>query len=125
MKSDEPALSDEKEERLTDDSPMKENCSNNILAISPTGTFIVTKIYCTSQNFKKFIAKIVDGPDKVKYTKSSLKVKDGFTFSKIEELASILHDEIVCVLPMPKPVTFTARLSGIFKLLCKAFNNVV
>ena len=43
---------------------MKENCSNTILAILPTGTFVVAKIYCTSQNFKKFIARIVDGPDK-------------------------------------------------------------
>ena len=115
----EPELSDEKEERLTDDSPMKENSSSNILAISPTGLFVVANIYCTSQNFKKFIAQIVDGPDEendyeVKYTKRSLKVKDGFIFHKIEELASISHDGIVCVLPMPKPVVYTARLSGNF-----------
>ena len=56
LESHEPELSDEEDERLTDDSPMKENCSNNILAILPTGIFVVAKIYCTLQNFKKFIA---------------------------------------------------------------------
>ena len=44
MESDEPVLSDEEEERLTNDSPMKENCSNNILVILPTGIFVVAKI---------------------------------------------------------------------------------
>ena len=63
LESDEPELSDEKEERLTDGSAMKKNCSNNTPAILPTGTFVVAKIYCTLQNFKKFIAQIVDGPD--------------------------------------------------------------
>ena len=100
MGSDEPELSDEEEERLTEDNPMKENCSYNIPAILSTGTFVVVKIYCTLQNFKKFIAQIVDGPDeendyKVKFMKRSLKVKDGFIFPEIEELASILHDDIV------------------------------
>ena len=109
---------------------MKENCNSNIPAILPTGTFVVAKIYSASQNFKKFIARIVDGPDKendyeVKFLKRSLKVKDGFIFPEIKELASISHDDIVCVLPMPKPVAHTARLSGIFKFLCEVINNVV
>ena len=52
LESHEQKLSDEEEERPTDDSPMKENCSNNIPAILSTGTFVVAKIYCTSQNFK-------------------------------------------------------------------------
>ena len=56
----------------------------------------------------------------VKFIKSLLKLKDRFIFPEIEELASILHDDIVCVLPMPKPVAHTARLSGIFKFLCEA-----
>ena len=85
MESDEPELSDEEEKRLIDGSPMKENCSNNIPAILPTEKFLVAKIYCTLQNFKKFIAQIVDGPDEendheVKFMKRSLKVKDGFIF---------------------------------------------
>ena len=127
--SDQPESSDEEEERLTDNSPMKRNCSNNILAILPTGTFVVAKIYCTSQNFKKFIAQIVDGPNKendyeVKFMKRSLKVKDGFIFPKIE-LASISHDDIICVLPIAKPVAHTTRLSGIFKFLCEVINNEV
>ena len=47
LESDEPEFSDEEEERLTDDSLMKENCSNNVPAIFSTGTFVVAKIYCT------------------------------------------------------------------------------
>ena len=83
-------------------------------------------MYSTSQNLKKFIAQIVEENDyEVKFMKRSLKVKDGFIFTEIEELASISHNDIVCVLAMPKPVAHTARLSGIFKFLCEAINNVV
>ena len=87
LESDELELSDEEEERITDDSPMKENRSNNILAILPTGTFVAAKIYCALQNFKKFIAQIVDGPDEendyeLKFMKRSLKVKNGFISQK-------------------------------------------
>ena len=41
------------------------------------------------------------------------------------ELASVSHDDIVCVLLMPKPVAHKARLSGIFKFLCESINNLV
>ena len=51
--------SDEEEERLTHDSPMKENCSNNIRAILPTGSFVVAEIYCTSQNLKNLLIKLL------------------------------------------------------------------
>ena len=93
----------------------------------PPETFVVAKIYCTLQNFKKFIAQIVDGPDEendqeAKFMKRSLNRR---WVPEIEELALILHDDIVCVLPMPKPVAHTARLPGIFKYLCEAINNVV
>ena len=129
MESDKPESSDDEEERLMDDSSMKENCSNHILEILPTGTFVVAKIYCTSQNFKKFIAQIVDGPDEendyeAKFIKRLLKVKNGFIFFEIEELPRFRTTTIVCVLPMPKPVAHTARMSGVFKFLYKAINNV-
>ena len=31
-------------------------------------------------------------------------MKDGFIFPKVEELTSISHNDIVCVLPLPQPV---------------------
>ena len=52
-------------------------------------------------------------------------MKNGFIFPEVEEPASIAHDLIIYVLPLPQPVARTARLSGIFIFLFKATNCVM
>ena len=113
LESDELELSDE--ELLADGGMIEQNSSNNISAMVQAGTFAVAKVYWTSKNFKNFIAKIIDGPDEdndyeVKFLKRLLKVKDGFMFPEVEELALVSQDDIVCVLPVPQPIAKTTRL---------------
>ena len=58
LESDEPKLLDE--ELLADGGMIKQNSSNNIPAMVQAGTFVVVaKVYCTSKNFKSFIAQIL------------------------------------------------------------------
>ena len=90
------------EELLADGGMIEENSSNNIPAMAQAVTFVVAKVSCTPKIFKNFIAQIIDGPDedndyKVKSLKRSSKIIDGFIFPKVEELALISHDGIVCV----------------------------
>ena len=129
LESDELELSDEEEERLTDGSPMKENRSNNIPAILPTEIFFVAKIYCTLQNFKKFIAQIVDSLNKendyeVKFMKRSFKVKNGFILPKIEELVSISYDDVVCVWQCQNQLPTQPDCQGLLSFY-ETINNVV
>ena len=43
------------------------------------------------------------------------KVKNGFIFQEIDNIASVSYNDIACVLFNPSPVAQTARLSNIFK----------
>ena len=93
---------------------IEESSSNNIPAMVQAGTFVVAKVYCTPKNFKNFIAQIIDGPDedndyKAKLLRRSWKIIDGFIFPKVEEVALISHDDIVCVWSLPQLVAHTAR----------------
>ena len=43
------------------------------------------------------------------------KIKNGFIFPEIDDIASVSYNDISCVLFNPSPVAQTARLSNIFK----------
>ena len=45
------------------------------------------------------------------------KVKIGYIFPEIDDIASVSYNNIACVLSNPSPVAQTARLSNIFKFL--------
>ena len=84
------------------------------------GNFVVAKVYSCANFSKNFIAKVVTGLDadndyEVKFMKMSNKVKKGFIFSEIDDVASVSYNDIACVLSNPSPVAQTARLSNIFK----------
>ena len=82
---------------------------------------MVAKVYsCANLKKKNFIAKVVTGLDadndyEVKFIKMSNKVKNGFIFPEIDDVASVSYNDIACVLSNPSPVVQTARLSNIFK----------
>ena len=67
------------------------------------GNFAIAKVY--SFDFSKnFITKVVIGPDadndyEVKFMKLSNKVKNGFIFTKIDNIAFLSYNDITCVLP--------------------------
>ena len=84
------------------------------------GNFAVAKVYSCANFSKHFIAKVVTGPDidndyEVKFMKLSNKVKNGFIFPEIDDIASVSYNDIACVLSNPSPVAQNARLSNIFK----------
>ena len=47
--------------------------------------------------------------------KLSNKVKNGYIFPEIDDIASVSYNNITCVLSNPSSVAQTARLSNIFK----------
>ena len=49
----------------------------------------------------------------IKFLQSSRKLKNGFIFSEIEDIASISENDIVRVLPQTKPAAQTKRLSSV------------
>ena len=84
------------------------------------GNFVVAKVYSCANSSKNFIAEVVTGPDaennyEVKFMKLSNKVKKGFIFPEINDIASVSYNDVACVLSNPSPVAQTARLSNIFK----------
>ena len=72
---------------------------------------------------KKFIGKLVSGPDKDKDFEISFlerskkkKKKNEFVFPEMEDLASISKKDIEKILPPPHVAAQTKRLCGVMKL---------
>ena len=77
---------------------------------------------CTLQlkNCKKFIGKLVSGPDEdedfeISFLERSRKIKNGFVFPEMEDLASIGKKDIEKILPPPHAAAQTKRLCGVMK----------
>lgn len=84
------------------------------------GCFAIVKVYSSDGKFKKFVGLLQNGPDddgdfKVKFMKRSNKIKNGFVFPEIEDLASAKKEEIVFILPKPTAVASTKSLSGVLR----------
>ena len=78
------------------------------------------KVFTEGNRHKHHTALIIEGPGddcdlEVKYMKHFQKITGGFLFPEIDDLASIKGDDIVRILPAPKPCAATKRLSGILK----------
>ena len=108
----------------SDDDSVDLNCSDDEMvaaSIPPTldvGTFVVVKVYTSKTSSKIFIGQLTKKIDedrcyKLKFSKHSCKVKNGFIFPEQEDLASFSHDDVICVLSQPLPVAQTSRLSSI------------
>ena len=70
--------------------------------------------------YRNFVSQFIRGRDvdkdyEVKFLKRSLKIKNGFLFPETEDLASVSHNDLVCILKPPSPVATTSRLSHVFK----------
>ena len=64
------------------------------LVILKCGDFVIANVHTAAGNCKKFIGKLVSGPDeeedfKISFLERSRKIKNGFVFPEMEDLASI------------------------------------
>ena len=108
------------DESSDSDIKAEDSSANNIPPVVSVDSFVIVKVYSKPLIYKSFEAQIICGPDKdndyeVKFLKMSCKVKSGFIFSDIDDLASTFYGDFVCVLPTPAPIGQTARLANIFR----------
>ena len=82
--------------------------------------FAVSKVYSNANKYRNFVDQSIRRPDadndyEVKFLKRLPKIKNGFLFPETEDLASVNHNDLVCILEPPSPVATTSRLSHVFK----------
>ena len=87
------------------------------------GEFALVKVFSAEEKHKNFIGKISNGPDEdgdyeVNFMKQSEKIKHGFQLPEKVDIASVLLNDIVKLLPKPTSVATTKRLCGVFKFAC-------
>ena len=92
---------------------------NPSLFFSKQGDFVVGDVHTVGGKTKKFVGKLLSGPDEeedfeISFLQRSNKIKNGFVFPEQEDLASISKQDIDKILPLPRPVAQTKRLCGIF-----------
>ena len=90
------------------------------LVILKCGDFVIANVHTAAGNCKKFIGKLVSGPDEdedfeISFLERSKKIKNGFVFPKMEDLASIGKKDIEKILPPPHAAAQTKRLCGVMK----------
>ena len=64
------------------------------LVIFTCGDFVIANVHTAAEKCKKFIGKLVSGPDEdedfeISFLERSIKIKNEFVFSEMEDLASI------------------------------------
>lgn len=99
---------------LNDNSPTEQ------WAIPKPGDFVVGKVHSFGGSGKLYVGKILSGPDEdndydISYLERSRKIKCGFIFPEVQDMASISEADIIKVLPPPEPLAQTKRLRGVFK----------
>ena len=90
------------------------------LVIPKCGDFVIANVHTAAENCKKFIGKLVSGPDEdedfeISFLERSRKIKNGFVFPEMEDLASIGKKDIEKILPPPHAAAQTKRLCGVMK----------
>ena len=111
---------DEEDFSTTSDEETDNEMTNSCPPIVPLKTFVIAKVYSNAKKSRNFIAQNISGPNvdhdyEGKFLKKSSKIKNGFVFPEKDDLASVNHDDLICVLDPPSPVASTPRLSQIFK----------
>ena len=86
------------------------------LVILKCGDFVIANVHTAAEKCKKFIGKLVSGPDKnedfeISFLERSRKIKNRFVFPEIEDLASIGKKDM----PPPHAAAQTKRLYGVMK----------
>ena len=76
------------------------------LVIFKCGDFVIANVHTAAGKCKKFIRKLVSGPDEnedfeISFLERSKKIRNGFVFSEMEDLASIGRKDIEKNLPPP------------------------
>ena len=84
------------------------------------GDFVIANVHTGAGKCKKFIGKLVSGPDEnenfeISFLERSRKIKNGFVFPEMEDLASIGKKDIEKILPPPLAAAQTKRLCGMMK----------
>ena len=90
------------------------------LVILKCGNFVIAKLHTAAGKCKKFIGKLVSGPDEdedfeINFLERSRKIKNRFVFPKMEDLASIGKTIIEKILPPPHAAAQTKRFCGVMK----------
>ena len=90
------------------------------LVIHKGGDFVIANVHTAAGKRKKFIGKMVSGPNededfKISFLERSRKIKYGFVFPEMEDLASIGKKDIEKILPPPHAAAQTKRLCGVMK----------
>ena len=90
------------------------------LVIFKCGDFVIANVHTAAGKRKKFIRKLVRGPDEnedfeISFLERSRKIKNGFVFPEMEGLASIGKKVIKKILPPLHAAAQTKRLCGVIK----------
>ena len=81
------------------------------------GDFVVVRVLSVGGDCKLFVGKLLSGPDEeqdfeISYLERSRKIKYGFNFPQVEDLASISVNDIEKILPPPQSVGQTKHWHG-------------
>ena len=84
------------------------------------GDFVIANVHTAAGKCKKFIGKLISGPDEVQdfeisFLERSKNIKNGFVFPEVEDLASIARKDIERVLPPPCAAAQTKWLCDVLK----------
>ena len=114
------STSDEENPLSTTSEEYVAEIENFVPTTVPLMTFAVVKVYSNANKYRNFVAQIIRGPDadkdyEVKFLKRSPKIKNGFLFPQTEDLASVSHNDLICILEPPSHVATTSRLSHVLK----------
>ena len=90
------------------------------LVILKCGDFVIANVHTATGKRKKFIGKLVSGPDEdedfeISFLERSRKIKNGFVFPEMEDPASIGKKNIEKILPPPYAAAQTKRLCEVIK----------
>ena len=101
--------------------PSGQNDDAPLSNLKQLNDFVIVKVYSLDNKCKNFVAQIISGPDEdgdfgASFLKRSTKLKNGFFYPEIEDLASIEFLDVIKVLPQPLPIATIKRLAGIIKL---------
>ena len=121
-------FSTDKEEVFVDsESDASLSDRNASLALHPvnlvmfrSGDFVIANVHTAAGKCEKFIGKLISGPEEdqdfeISFLERSKKIKNGFVFLEVEDLASIARKDIERVLPPPCAAAQTKRLCDVLK----------
>ena len=103
---------------LSSDSELNQQKNSTNSLLCSLDDFVVCKVYSKTNLSRYFVGKITSGPDEesdyeIMFLQRSKKIKNGFIYPETADIASVSVNDIVRVLPHPKPMACTKRLSSV------------